>query len=265
MLFRVRAFGVALVALALIAGCAPAQPAATAIPPSAVRPTPVPPTAVPTPAVASTPAIPAEEVRLTTEDGVELAATLFGTGDVAVLLLHMGSGGATQQSWQPFARLIAERGYAALTVDFRGRGDSRGRLETNLLLYDARAAFDFLYSRGYRRFVCMGASMGGTACLRLALDVELEGVVVLASIMTNGAPTEVSESDLATLPMPKLFVYGAWDSPLVASDMKKMHEACPQPKELVIYSQSAHGTALFDTPDGDELRQELLEFLEELP
>jgi esterase/lipase len=270
MVARGRMVAVTLLLLVLLAGCGPAGPAPTAAPPTG---TPIPPTATsapptpgPAPEATATPPIPFEEVRFTTQDGVDLAATLFGTGDVAVLLLHMGSSGATQTTWHPFARLIAERGYTALTLDFRGRGDSGGRLETNLLLYDARAAVEFLRARGYSRLVCMGASMGGTTCLRLALEVELEGVVVLASTMSNGTPTMVTESNLATLAIPKLFVYGARDSSMVVNDMEKMYKACSEPKELVVYSgQSAHGTALFATRDGDRLRQELLDFLEELP
>ncbi len=267
------------VTLSLVS-CAPTQPAATAVPAVAVPPTetpipptetpipptatPAPPTATPTPEPTATPDVPFEEVRFTAEDGVDLAATLFGQGDVAVLLLHMGSGGATQKSWHPFARVLAQNGYAVLTLDFRGRGESRGRLLPRLLLYDARAAVEFLRGRGYSRFVCMGASMGGTTCMCLAREVALEGYVVISSTMSLwGPPTEVNEEELAQLTMPKLYVYGTKDASAVVMDMKDMHRASAYPKQLIQYRDAAHGTDLFLTPYGDALRQALLDFLAE--
>jgi pimeloyl-ACP methyl ester carboxylesterase len=266
--------------IAPVSACGPAaatvRPTSTAVPPPTapaaavpptLPPTPVPPptvpTAVPTPPPTATPAVPSEEVAFVTTDGVTLAATLFGEGEVAVLLLHMGAGGATQRSWHPFARDLAARGFAALTLDFRGVGRSEGRLQTNRLIYDARAAFEFLRGRGYHHVICMGASMGGTSCMRLALDVEIEGLVVLASTTSTGDPNTVTTEDMARLTMPKLFIVGSRDSLVVVDDMKKMYRSCPAPKELVIYNQASHGTALFATSDGDRLRQKLLDFVEQ--
>ena len=218
------------------------------------------------PSPTSTPDVPSEKITLTTEDDLLIAGTLFGEGqgDMAVLLLHMGLGSADQRSWHPFARLLAEAGYTALAIDFRGRGESEGNpanLATNLMIKDARAAVQFLQARGYNRLVCMGASMGGTTCLRLAMETELEGVVVIASTMRVGQDNRVTTADLSQLTIPKLFVCGRNDFTDVVSDMSTMYRAAQQPKQEVIYDNAAHGTSLLLGPYGDDLRQHLLDFL----
>ncbi len=119
----------------------------------------------------------------------------------------MGMPDVDQQSWQPFAQLLAERDFTALTFDFRGRGKSEGNPVYNTLPYDVYAAIQFLQDRGYERIVCIGASMGGTACIRAALDHDLAGLGVIASVMSNGEPNQVSAYDVQQLTLPKVLVY----------------------------------------------------------
>ena len=64
--------------------------------------------------------------------------------------------------------MIAQRGYTAVTLDFRGYGHSKGDLTAKqYLIRDMRAVIDHLLGEGYDRFVCIGASMGGTTVLRV--------------------------------------------------------------------------------------------------
>lgn len=134
---------------------------------------------------------------------------------------------------------------------------------------DVRAAIGFLRGRGYERIVCMGASMGGTGCLKAALEVDLEGLVVIASPMTLRAPTRVSVTDFARLTMPKLYACAEEDTadgqPTgLASVTTNMYKISPEPKAMRIFPGTAHGTELFDTEYGDEFRELLADFLEGL-
>ena len=209
--------------------------------------------------------VPFELVSLTTEDNVKLAGTLFpGKKDVAVVLAHMGI--ATQQSWHPFARLIAAKGFTALALDFRCYGSSDCGQSSGERAYaqDLRAATRFLRERGASRIVCMGASIGGTACANVALDENLAGLVVIAST----APANVNKrypQDLANPAMPKLFIMAEQDryAPVIAAT-RSLHELSPEPKELKIFPGTVHGTELFDTEYGDEFTNLLVHFLERL-
>lgn len=273
----------AIVFLALVSGCggepSTAMPApatntpqetaprptavATALPEETVPPELPAPTV--TPVLTVTPDVPAEEVSFATDDGATIAGTLFGDGDIAVLFLHQGYGTATQTSWHPFARLAAEQGYAALTITFRGRGKSEGVKSDDYLMRDARAAVGFLRERGFERLVCMGAGIwGGEPCLRLALAGELDGVAIIAAPMVTGTSGEITDQALSQLTIPKLFVYGERDSEGVAEGMLRLYELSAEPKTLVHYDSAARGTELLRSPFGDDVRERLLRFLDEV-
>lgn len=246
------------------------SPPPTATPTAVPSPTPVR-TTTSTAAPASeatptaTPVITSEEVSFLTEDGIDIAGTLFEEGEIAVVFLHQGRGNATQNSWKPFARLAAERGFTALTFDFRGRGKSGGTVHESSLPKDARAAVDFLRDRGYTRLICIGAGMwGGWPCTLLALEGSLEAFAVLSSPMTAGPTGSVSVEELAALTVPKLYVYGEKDSEGVAESMAEVYRVSAEPKEQVVYDTSARGTNLFRSPYADDLTQQLLDFLEQV-
>jgi L-ascorbate metabolism protein UlaG (beta-lactamase superfamily)/pimeloyl-ACP methyl ester carboxylesterase len=208
-----------------------------------------------------------EEVSFVTEDGFELAGTLFGGGETAVLFLHQGQGSVTQKSWHPFAQLVAENGFTALTFDFRGRGLSQGdRIDESRLIDDTRAAAAFLRERGYERIVCVGAAhWGGESCMRLALETDIAGLVIFSNLMRPDGPgTPVRSQDLAELTQPKLFIYGEKESDDIPGAMSEVYRLCPEPKELITYDSAARGTNLFRSPYADDLRQQLLDFLKDL-
>jgi esterase/lipase len=56
---------------------------------------------------------------------------------------------------------------------------------TNLLILNMRALIDHLRESGYKRLVCVGVSIGGSTCLRAAIEYVLDGLVVIGSMMSN--------------------------------------------------------------------------------
>lgn len=253
---------VVLLLLSFTVGCGPAGQATPApitspsISPSSTA------SKMPTPTISA-----GEVVTITTSDGIQLSGTLFGSGEPAVILAHQGTPGADQTSWQPFARLLAESGYTALTFDFRGVGKSSGKLRYGNLGIDVNAATQFLQERGMKQIACVGASMGGTACMQAALDNDYLGLVVFASAMFAGSEPDVlrvSNQDLANLTLPKLFITAQDDFPTVVKDIKYMIERSPEPKKSLILAGSQHGTDLFATDAGKDLTDSLLDFLDSL-
>ncbi len=289
-----REIGTLLLLLSFITGCGSSTPKTdtisptltmipptkTAIPPSntPVPPTNTlspPPTETPPPTLAatetlqSTPKVLSETVRFTTSDGVDLSGTIFGEGDIVVLLLHMGKGKAsnnTQKDWHSFARTIADQGYPALTLDFRGRGKSGGEFGNDLLPMDVLATLQFLRDRGYERFVCAGAGMGGLTCMRLAIDgVDFEGLVVLSASLEAGPNNKITTTEIAQIQIPKLFYYGENDGYGFSDAMETIYASSTPPKNLVICpNTAAHGTELLNSACGDKITQQTLAFLDEL-
>jgi pimeloyl-ACP methyl ester carboxylesterase len=208
----------------------------------------------------------AEQVNFATVDNVKLAGTIFrGGNDSAVVLAHMGI--ADQTSWQSFAKLISLHGFTALTFDFRCFGKSEcGTAGRGDLIYarDMSAAINLLRERGFARIVCMGASMGGTACLSAALEQDLAGLVFIASVPPQGR----SKGFLANLvnpAMPKLFVVAEQDRYSAVVPMTtNLYEQSPEPKQIKIFPGTVHGTELFETEYGSEFTELLVNFLEKV-
>src|SRR5688572_33216556 len=69
---------------------------------------------------------PPREVTLSAADGTKLSATYYAAAQPgpAVLLLHMCN--TTRRSWDPLAPQLASAGIHALSIDYRGFGDSGG-------------------------------------------------------------------------------------------------------------------------------------------
>jgi uncharacterized protein len=112
---------------------------------------------------------PSQDIRLETTDGVSIAAT-FTPGrsgrSPAVLLLH--GVGASRQATAANAAWLVSLGYATLTIDFRGHGQSTIKPRTFGLseALDARAAFTWLKQRQNNAPVAIiGISLGGAASL----------------------------------------------------------------------------------------------------
>src|SRR3990172_347800 len=99
-----------------------------------------------------------QAVTFASTDGLELSGRLFGEGDTAVVLAHMYP--ADQGSWKEFAQELAEKGYMAVTFDFRGYGRSQGPKEVSQMDRDVEGALDFAKARGARSVFLAGASMG---------------------------------------------------------------------------------------------------------
>ncbi len=220
------------------------------------------PTLRPTPPFTDSANVSSEEVQMTTSDGVKLKGTIYGDGEVGVILAHMGLDNVSQESWQPFASELAGLGYSSLTFDFRGRGLSEGPFISSNLKLDVDAAVSYLRERGVKKIICIGASMGGTACLRSVIDNQLDGLVMIASPFSVGSPTYTSPYELDDLTIPTLFITATNDPYSNEIDMKVMAAKAPDPTELVIYDGvSEHGTDLFYTIYGTDLRDRLERYL----
>jgi predicted alpha/beta hydrolase len=112
---------------------------------------------------------PARDLRMATADGVSLAATYWpgrSKRSPAILLLH--GNGASRAAMAANAAWFAHQGYAALTIDFRGHGQSTMRTRSFGLdeSRDAAAALAWLKrEQGGARVAVIGVSLGGAASL----------------------------------------------------------------------------------------------------
>lgn len=96
--------------------------------------------------------------------GVQLVGNVTGDPDnLPVLLLH--GGGQTRHSWSSASRELARRGYYAVSIDFRGHGDSEWSQDGDYQMTTIRDDLLAVISQLPSMPVLVGASLGGIASL----------------------------------------------------------------------------------------------------
>ena len=215
--------------------------------------------ATPTPTLPPLPSVPtvtSTAVHFSTSDHVTLAGQLFGQGKTAVICSHMLD--TSQEIWSSsgIPQRLAQRGYLVLTYDFRGNGESQGQIDPSMNALDLSAAVNFVRQQGATQLVLVGASMGGTASLKVAASMPVAAVVTLSAPENYGVA--VTLQDLQGMSGAKLFINSQDDT--YTADTTFMYEQVRSPKEMHLYDGAAHGTYIFDDYNRD-LTWRILNFM----
>jgi pimeloyl-ACP methyl ester carboxylesterase len=206
--------------------------------------------------------IQAEEVWLTSEDGVKLHGFFVPSEGAsrAILFLHGNAGNASHRL--PNADLLARQGAHVLVLDYRGYGLSEGRPSENGVYADARAALAHLVDdRGIPegRIVLFGRSLGAVIGVDLAQDrplagVMLESVFPSASDVANSVmrlPLGVlftgrwnAKAKIANVRAPLLFLHGDADQIVPIELGRRLFDAAPEPKDFYTIQNAGHNTTV---------------------
>lgn len=121
-----------------------------------------------------------EDVWLRTEDDVDIHGWFVNGGSDRVLLFFHGNAGNI--SHRLFSiRQFLELGFSVFIIDYRGYGQSSGRVNEQGFYRDADAAWRYLTDeRGIDAgsIVVFGRSMGGSVAAKLASRVEPKALIV---------------------------------------------------------------------------------------
>ena len=198
------------------------------------------------------------EVEFTSTDGVTLRGRHYGSGDVTVVLAHMRP--ADQESWKPFAERLAAEGYAAFTFNFRGYSPSGGDKDIGLIDLDLGGALDYLATLGVQQPVLVGASMGGTAAVKVAANRDVAGIFALSA---PAAIEGLSAADyVAEVEEPKFFMV-AEDDLSARTDGAALYDASSGQKFYEVFTGSEHGTDLVYGRHSELVQGRIVEFLEQ--
>jgi pimeloyl-ACP methyl ester carboxylesterase len=116
------------------------------------------------------------EGRARSADGVEIAYTVVGSGDTALLFIHGGL--ADRTFWAPQFAALGDR-FRLVAIDLAGHGESgRNRQSWTIPAFgeDARAVADAL---NLRRVVIIGNSLGGAVALEAARLLRGRAIAVV--------------------------------------------------------------------------------------
>ncbi len=222
----------------------------------------------------------AEEVTLTTEDGLKLGAWLVPAGGEVnggtVLVFNGNAGNRSHRI--PLAQWLAERGYRVLLVDYRGFGGNPGRPTEDGLMADARAAVAYLETRvdvDSDRLVYFGESLGAAVAIGLAEHRPPAALVLrspFASLAEIGAvhypflPVSALLWDrylnverIRGIDVPLLVLAGSADRIVPAEQSQRVYDAASHPKVFVTIEGAGHND--FALVAGSQLVSEVVAFL----
>ena len=193
-----------------------------------------------------------KDVSFPTADGGVVDADLYGQGTRGVVLAH----GAifNKQSWAPLAKRIADLGYRALAIDFRGYGKSRGGSDPNGMDQDVIAAVRWLHAQGVKSVSVIGGSMGGGAAAQAATEIgagQIDKLILLSPVPIE-QPDQLKAGSI---------LYIASRDERLAPDISRQYSRAPEPKKLVLLDGSAHAQNIFSTPQSEHLSETILDFL----
>jgi uncharacterized protein len=230
----------------------------------------------------------AEDVTFETADGLRLAgwfvpappgdpADRAGRARPAVLVCNGNGGDRSMRA--PLAAALARMGLAVLLFDYRGYGGNPGHPTEEGLAADARAALGYLAGRPEvdpERVIYFGESLGAAVALRLATE-RPPAALVLRSPFASLA--EVGRRHYPVLPVslllrdrydsaalagrldaPLLVVAGGRDQIVPAGHSRRLFDAAPQPKRLVVFDGADHNDD--ELLAGPRLLAELRTFLD---
>ena len=204
----------------------------------------------------------AEEVRITTADGVRIHGFFlpWPGASRAILFLHGNAGNASHRL--PNAAELVKLGSHVLLLDYRGYGLSEGSPDEAGVYADARAGLAHLISDvgiPERRTVVFGRSLGGAVAVDLVQDRAVAGLIlestfpsvaamageIFGVFLGRLAPVRFnSEQKIARLRAPLLFFHGDRDEIVPYELGQRLFHAAPEPKEFETIRGAGHNDTI---------------------
>ena len=198
------------------------------------------------------------DVEFESADGIPLCGRHYGDGALTVVLAHMRP--SDQESWAAFAERLADEGFAAFTFNFRGYSPSGGDQDIGQIDLDLGGALDYLATRGVEQPVLVGASMGGTAAVKVAANRDVAGIFVLSA---PAAIDGLSAADyVANVEEPKFFMV-AEDDISARTDGAALYDASSGQRFYEVFTGGEHGSDLVYGRHSELVQGRIVEFLEQ--
>jgi uncharacterized protein len=206
-------------------------------------------------------ALGAEDVWLTTRDGVQLNAWWFPSAgsQIATLFLHGNAGNVTHRV--DHAQAVKDAGSAILVIDYRGYGKSKGQPGEHGLYLDAAAGYEKLRRLGYSadRIILHGESLGTAVAVDLASRERCAGVIlesplaslsemagqvlpIIGPLLAHGFNTD---KKIRRVHAPLLIIHGDADEVVPFSQGQAVFKAANEPKQFWQIPGAHHNDLLY--------------------
>ena len=201
-----------------------------------------------------------EDLRLSTSDGVRLHGWWIHSGGRRVVLLFHGNAGNISHRLDRAKLFVDRLGVDLFLVDYRGYGLSEGRPSESGLYRDGFAIYDAARDRGFapERIILLGESLGCAVAVEVALTRPCTGIALETPFLSVPALARVhypfvpgflvrsrydTESKIARVAPPKLFVAAAQDDVAPPAQARRLFDLARSPKELLVVPGAGHNDA----------------------
>jgi len=216
-----------------------------------------------------------QDVFFKTTDNVKLNGWFVPSKDAeyTILFCHGNAGNISHRIEK--IKFFNDLGYSVFIIDYRGYGKSQGRPSEIGFYKDAKAAYNYLLSRGIpaNQIIGYGESIGGAVIVDLALKEKMKAVILDSTLSSVKdmikctypfVPYWVfssrfdSESKIKSIRIPKLIIHSINDEIVPFQLGKKLYEVSPEPKDfLQIYG--GHNSNFYESEE--LLRKKIGDFI----
>jgi pimeloyl-ACP methyl ester carboxylesterase len=182
-------------------------------------------------------------------DGLELVGLYYAPpeGETAPAVLLMHHGGSQKESWVDLIPLLQDAGYAILTIDIRGHGETGGALDLTLAQEDAHLWIAWLREQpgvDAEQVSIVGASLGADIGMQvMAQDPTL---ITLVGISIQLQVEDMNASDaVAQFGDRPLYVIAASQVEAEAEAARTLFAEAPGEVQGRLYDNTACCTFLF--------------------
>lgn len=166
-----------------------------------------------------------------------------------IVLVHMLP--ASKESWQPLIPSLTKAGYATIAIDYRGRGRSTGHLEAPQdyqdIALDVDAAITFLFTKGIKKIIVIGGSIGANhALLAAARDDRVVAAVLLSPGLDYRGVNIEETSKRITKP---ILIIASEDDEYSAESSRTLNKTFEGKQEFVLYKNAGHAEKMLTQPN----------------
>ncbi len=219
-----------------------------------------------------------EEVFINTTDGEKLHAWWQegGSTNDTIIFFHGNAGNLSQRVGR--VNLFKEMGYNSLMIDYRGYGNSTGKITSEKDIYtDAKNAYDYvLKEKGIpeENIILWGRSLGGAPAIDLAQNKKIKALICESTFYSG---TEMAKKLYPYLPIgyflkykfknnkkiknvnsPVLIMHSSEDEIVPYKQGRNLYKEASRPKNF-IEMKGGH-----NRPDLSKYKSQIMDFLKEI-
>lgn len=210
--------------------------------------------------------IPFEDVYVETQDKAKINGWFIpGENAQRTILFCHGNAGNIGHRLEKIV-LLRQANVNIFIIDYRGYGNSQGRLSERGLYLDARAAYKYLKEVKKiepRDIILYGESLGGAVVVDLASKEKIGGLILegtfssgrdIAGEIYPFLPSFLffnsfdSLAKIKNIAAPKLFIHSKDDEIVLLVLAKKLHDAAQGPKKFIEIS-GGHNTGVLENQE----------------